>query len=116
MFVDVRLANDVDAHSVLILIGQLEIENKGPSLYMPSAPHEVFHLKVHPNVIQCCMEDLFDVGCARHVARISRRKAIIHKAKVTPVERVVFRFFMLTKEVQNIASKLNVKNAIALDD
>ena len=62
------------------------------------------------------MEDLFYVGCARHVARISMRKAIIHKTKVTPVERVVFRFFMLTKEVQNIARKFNVKKSIALDD
>ena len=40
-------------------------------------------------------------------------KANIHKAKVTHIERVVFRFFMLPKEVQNIASKLNVKKAIA---
>ena len=39
----------------------------------PSAPHEVYHLKVHPNVIKCCMDDLFDIGCARHVARISIR-------------------------------------------
>ena len=82
----------------------------------PGAPHEVYYLKVHPNVIHCCMEDLFDVGCARHVARISMRKAIIHKNKVTHVERVIFRFFMLTKEVQNIASKLNVKKSIAVDD
>ena len=62
------------------------------------------------------MEDLFNVGCARHVARISMRKANIHNAKVTPVERVVFRFFMLTKEVQNIATKLNIKKQVALDD
>ena len=53
--------------------------------------------------------DFFDVGCVRHVARISIRKATIHKAKVTPIERVVFRFFMLTMEVHNMASKLNVK-------
>ena len=41
----------------------------------PSAPHEVYHLKVHPNVIRCCMEDLFDVGCKRHITKISIRKA-----------------------------------------
>ena len=74
----------------------------------PSAPHEVYHLKLHPNDIKCCMEDLFYVRCARHVARISRRKA-----RITLFERVMFRFFMLTKEVQNIASKLNVKKVIA---
>ena len=62
------------------------------------------------------MEDLFDVRCARHVARISMVKAIIDKNKVTPVERVTFRFFMLTKEVHNMASKLNIKKDIAVDD
>ena len=62
------------------------------------------------------MEDLFDIGCARHIARISMRKAIIHKTKVTPIERVVFSFSILTKEVQNIASNLNVKKSIALND
>ena len=62
------------------------------------------------------MDDLFDIGCARYVAQISLRKAPIHKAKVTPVERVVFRFFMLTKEVHNMAKKLNIKKAIAVDD
>ena len=35
-FVDVRLPNDVDALFVLILIGQLETENKRPSLYRPN--------------------------------------------------------------------------------
>ena len=62
------------------------------------------------------MDDLFDIGYVRHVARISMRKATIHKAKVTPVERVVFRFFMLIREVHNMASKLKVKKAITVDD
>ena len=35
-FVDVRLPNDVDVLFMLILKGQLEIENKCPSLYMPN--------------------------------------------------------------------------------
>ena len=76
------------------VINSLYAQHKG---HDPSAPHEVYHLKVHPNVIKCCMEDLFDVGCARHVARISRRKAVIHKAKVTPVERVNFGFLCLQR-------------------
>ena len=39
-----------------------------------------------------------------------------HKAKVTPLERVVFRFFMLTMEVHNLASKLKIKKAMSVDD
>ena len=35
-FVDVRLPNNVDALFVLMLKGQLETENKQPSLYMPN--------------------------------------------------------------------------------
>ena len=62
------------------------------------------------------MKDFFKVWYARHVARISMTKTIIHKAKVTPVERVVFRFFMLTNDVQKIANKLNVKKDITLDN
>ena len=59
-----------------MLAGQLKVyaQHNG---HDPSAPHEVYHLKVHPNVIKCCMDDLFDIGCARHVARISMRKALI---------------------------------------
>ena len=34
--IDVRLPNDADALFMLILEGQLEIENKRPSLYMPN--------------------------------------------------------------------------------
>ena len=95
-----------------MLKGQLETENNvyvQHNDHAPSASHEVYHLKVHPNFFKCCVEDLLDVGCARHVTRISRRNSIIHTTKVTPIKRVMFRFFMFTKELQNIASKLNVK-------
>ena len=49
------------------------------------------------------------VGCVRHVPKKSIRKVSFYKAKVTHVERVMFRFFMLTKEIHNTTSKLNVK-------
>ena len=32
----------------------------------PTRYEEIFHLPVHPNVMECCMDDLFDVGCMRH--------------------------------------------------
>ena len=123
-FIDVSIKKNVDAlfgvdikrsmENLNQLVISLYSEHKG---HDPRSHHdEVYHLKVHPNVIECCMEDLFDVGCARDVARISIRKAQVQKAKVSPVERIVYRFFMLTKEVHNIASKLHVKKVIAEAD
>ena len=75
---------------------------------MCKEPHSILYV---PHNFHTIAENLHN-----NMARISMRKVNIHKAKVTPVERVVFRFFMLRKEVQKIASKLNVKKAIALDD
>ena len=63
-FVDVRLPNDVD-HFLCECPSIIVYDQH--SGHDPSAPHEVYHLKVHPNVIKCCMEDLFTVGYARHM-------------------------------------------------
>ena len=59
---DVRINDDVD-------IETLNISIYGPySGHVPCSRSDVYHLLVHPNVISCCKDDLFDVGCARHVA------------------------------------------------
>ena len=59
----------------------------------------------HPmNVISCCKDDLFDVGCERHVAKMSRRKELVQKCKVSPLEQVSYIFFIIPKEVHNLAS------------
>ena len=82
-FIDVSIKKNVDAlfgvdikrsmENLNQLVISLYSEHKG---HDPRSHHdEVYHLKVHPNVIECCMEDLFDVGCAWHVTRISIRKA-----------------------------------------
>ena len=55
------------------------------------------HLLAHPNVISCCKDDLFDVGCARHVAWMSMQKDAYHKSKASPLELVSFRSFMIPK-------------------
>jgi hypothetical protein len=58
----------------------------------------------------------FDVGCVRHVAKMSFRIEHFHKFKASPVRHACYRFFMIPKEVHNIASKLNLKNALSDDD
>ena len=51
--------------------------HKGHNLEDPS---KVLHLRVK----DCCMDDLFDVGYARHVAKLSIRKETMHKSKAPP--------------------------------
>ena len=81
--------------------------------HVPGTRPDVYHLRVHPNVIECCKDDLFDVGCARHVARMSMRKEAYHKSKATPLELVTFRFFMIPKEVHNMANTLKIGSALS---
>ena len=40
----------------------------------PKSREDMFYLPVHENVLKTCMEDLWDVGCARDVAKMSFRK------------------------------------------
>ena len=82
----------------------------------PTAPKEIYHLPVHPSVIDCCMDDLFDVGCVRHVSKMSMRKEKLHKDRVSELDRLIYRFFMLPKEVQNNAAKLNISNRLSDHD
>ena len=82
----------------------------------PRSRRDLYYLPVHPKVLDYCMEDLFDVGCARHVVKMSIMKEIFHKSKATPLEHVCYRFFMLPKEVHNTVSKFNIRNALSEDD
>ena len=82
----------------------------------PTTPIEIYHLPVHPSVIDCCMDDLFDVGCVRHVSKMSMRKEKLHKDRVSELDRLIYRFFMLPKEVQNNAAKLNISNRLSDHD
>ena len=67
---------------------------------------DLYYLPAHPNVISCCKDNLFDVGCARRVAQMSMRKEAYQKSKTSPVELVYFRFFMIPKELHNMANML----------
>ena len=63
--VDVRMNDGVDNEILTIsLYGT-------PSGHVPCSRSDEYHLPTHPNVISCCKDDAFDVGCARHVARMS---------------------------------------------
>ena len=56
--------------------------------------------------LSCCKDDLFDVGCAQHVAQMSMRKEAYHKSKASPLELVSYRFFMIPKKVHNMVNRL----------
>ena len=79
----------------------------------PNASGEIYHLPVHPNVIACCMDDFSDIGCVRHVAKISIRKVEIHKCRVSQLDQVIYRFFMFSKEIHNNATKLNISKKLS---
>ena len=69
----------------------------------------MFHFPTHPNVIS----DVFDVGCAMNITWMSMRKEAYHKSKASPSELVAFRFFMIPKEVHNMATTLQtIENAM----
>ena len=40
------------------------------------------------------------------MARMSMRKEAYHKSKASPLDLVTYRFFMIPKEVHNMANKL----------
>ena len=80
---DVRRNDGVDHGTIII------------SIYEPHSGHilgsrpDAYYLSAHPNVISCCKDDLFDVECVRHVAKMSIRKEYSHKSKATPLEHYV---------------------------
>ena len=62
------------------------------------------------------MEDLCDVGCARHVAKMSIKKEALYKSEDTPLENVCYKFFMLPKEVHNTTTKFDIRKALLEND
>jgi hypothetical protein len=77
---------------------------------------DAYHLPPHPNVISCCKDDLFNAGCARHVAKMSRRKELVYECKASLLELVCFRFFMIPKEVHNMTNKLKIESVLSQND
>lgn len=74
--------------------------------HVPGTRDDLYHLPVHPRVIACCTDDLFDVGTCRHVAKMSKSKESFHMQSSSPLDQVVFRFFMIPKEVQMLSYQM----------
>ena len=97
--------------------GTMTLSIYGPHTgHVPGSRPDAYYLPAHPNVISCCRDDLFYVGCARHVARMSMRKEAYHKSKASPLDLVTYRFFMIPKEVHNMANKLKIGSAMSAVD
>ncbi|KAI5072117.1 hypothetical protein GOP47_0012223 [Adiantum capillus-veneris] len=79
--------------------------------HVPGSRLDLYYLPVHPRVLHRCMEDYFDVGTSRHVAKMSVSKQNFHMQQVPPVDCVTFRFFMIPKEVRQLAYSLQLQGS-----
>ena len=82
----------------------------------PGTRADLYHLPVHPRVIECCMDDLFDVGTSRHVAKMSKSKEAFQLERASLLDRVIYRFFMIPKEVQMVAYHMRSHGMSSADD
>ena len=73
----------------------------------------MYHLSTHPNVIRCCKDDIFNVGCSRYITLMSMRKEAYQKSKASPSKLVSYRFVMIPKEVHNMENTLKIKNVMS---
>ena len=84
--------------------------------HTPGTRSDLYHLPVHPEVIACCMADLFDVGTSRHVAKMSKSKEVFQLERASLLDRVIYRFFMIPKEVQMVAYQMRSQGMSSVDD
>ena len=92
-----------------VVHGTMTISIYGPhSGHIPGSRPDVYEFPAHPNVISCSKDDLFYVGCARHVAQMSMHKEAYHKSKSSPLDLASYGFFMIPKVVHNMANRLKL--------
>ncbi|MCO5554429.1 hypothetical protein L7F22_007959 [Adiantum nelumboides] len=84
--------------------------------HMPGSRADLYHLPVHPTVVESCLNDLFDVGSSRHVAQMSLSKERLLFERAPLFHRVIYRFFMIPKEVQMLFYKTRTADQIHDDD
>ncbi|MCO5557658.1 hypothetical protein L7F22_011226 [Adiantum nelumboides] len=84
--------------------------------HMPGSRANFYHLPVHPTVVESCLNDLFDVGSSRHVAQMSLSKERLLFERAPLLHRVIYRFFMIPKEVQMLSYKTRTADQIHDDD
>ncbi|MCO5555205.1 hypothetical protein L7F22_008749 [Adiantum nelumboides] len=90
--------------------------NPNHESHMPGSRAELYHLPVHPTVVESCLNDLFDVGSSRHVAQMSLSKERLLFERAPLLHRVIYRFFMIPKEVQMLSYKTRTADQIHDDD
>ncbi|MCO5566801.1 hypothetical protein L7F22_020482 [Adiantum nelumboides] len=84
--------------------------------HMPGSRADLYHLPVHPTVVESCLNDLFDVGSSRYVAQMSLSKERLLFERAPLLHRVIYRFFMIPKEVQMLSYKTRTADQIHDDD
>ncbi|KAI5062450.1 hypothetical protein GOP47_0022989 [Adiantum capillus-veneris] len=84
--------------------------------HIPRSREYLYHLPVHPNVIECCMEDLFDVGTARHVANMSLSKEKLQYERSSAIDQAIYRFFMIQREISMMSYQIRNQGKISKDD
>ncbi|MCO5560080.1 hypothetical protein L7F22_013686 [Adiantum nelumboides] len=84
--------------------------------HVPGTKSDLYHLPIHPSVVECCAQDLFDIGSSRHVAQMSVSKEKYHLERAAMLDQTIFRFFMIPKEVQMLSYKKRIEGRIPNDD
>ncbi|MCO5568072.1 hypothetical protein L7F22_021767 [Adiantum nelumboides] len=84
--------------------------------HMPGSRADLYYLPVHPTVVESCLNDIFDVGSSRHVAQMSLSKERLLFERAPLLHRVIYRFFMIPKEVQMLSYKTRTADQIHDDN
>ena len=71
--------------------------------HVPGSRADLYNLPIHPSVVESCLNDLFDVGSSRHVAQMSLSKERWHLERSSTLDRVIYKFFMIPKEIQSLS-------------
>lgn len=79
----------------------------------PGSRSDLYHLPIHPSVIECCMQDLFDVGNDRYVAQMSSSKERFHMERASLLDCTIFRFFMIPHEINILSYQMRNQGIIS---
>ncbi|MCO5589061.1 hypothetical protein L7F22_043026 [Adiantum nelumboides] len=82
--------------------------------HVPGTKCDLYHLPIHPSVVECCAQDLFDIGSSRHVAQMSVSKEKYHLERAAMLDQTIFRFFMIPKEVQMLSYKKRIEGSLMM--
>ncbi|MCO5585796.1 hypothetical protein L7F22_039732 [Adiantum nelumboides] len=78
--------------------------------HMPGSRADLYHLPVHPTVVESCLNDLFDVGSSRHVLYCQPYNPTASDPKVRPFILILQDEWMLEMGI-----RFSANNAWAID-